>query len=177
MKQSRILALALLVGTVGCEAAFKDLSSASNETMEDGGVDGGVDAGSDSGLPDAGDMDMDMDAGPSSVVAMGPWEGESGYSASGTVSVVEANGQRRLEFDEDFDSSGVPGPFVVVSTRDNLSNGVSAVMGDVTIAALMSRSGAQSYDVPSEVGEFNYVWVYCQPFTVEVARAELTDVP
>ena len=151
----------------GCNANYKDLGAGENEILpSDAGA--GIEAGS---------FDAGVDSGGDGVLSTGTWSGQAGYSASGTVSLLLRNGVRRLEFSDDFRVSSVPGPFVVVSTRPSLAGDVSAQMGDVTIAALSSNRGAQSYNIPSEVDAFAYVWVYCQPFTVEIARAQLMEQP
>ena len=175
-----LIVTAVLMCLVGCDAHFKDLRGSVLPTPDAGPADAGHDSGSsgdaatDGAPTDAGSSDS---GSAETEVARGSWEGESGYNASGTVALVQVGASRRLDFDDEFSVTGVPGPFVVVSTRPSLAGGVSTEMGDLTIGPLDRNSGAQSYEIPPSAGEFDYVWVYCQPFTVEVARALLVAVP
>ena len=91
----------------------------------------------------------------------------------GTARVRQlANGRFVLDLSADFGVSGVPGPVVVLSTRPDLGTSIEPTLGDVEVAELRASSGAQSYDLGPT---FNapYVWVYCKPFGVEIARAAL----
>ncbi len=166
----RALLLSACIGLVGCNARFTSLLPRDSNPSEDGSVpdDGGTDDGG--ATP--------FDAGELLPLAEGQWEGESGYRASGSVTLLVGDGdQGQLEFSDDFSVSRVPGPFVVVSTRSSLSGGVSPERGDRLLGPLQSEEGAQTYDISGDASSFEFAWVYCQPFTVEVARARLVRVP
>lgn len=165
----------LFVGflVAGCEARFDSLSASPPVVTPDAGM-------SDSGLPDAGLSDAGMEDGgiEFALFSQGTWEGRSGYRASGSASLWTASDDRGfVQFEDDFESTSVPGPFVVVSTRDSLSGGVQESLGDQLLGPLQSVSGSQTYQIATGASSLRYVWVYCQPFTVEVARAALTEVP
>lgn len=169
-----------------CDARFVDLRAA--VAVPDGsasGADGGVapDAGitqdggsvADGGPPSDGGLATSPDAG-APVRYEGTWEGRVGYRASGGARVSRGqDGRFALELGADFTVSGVPGPVLVLSTRATLGTSIQPGMGDVEVGALRANSGAQTYDLGER---FNaaYVWVYCKPFGVEVARAGLTLV-
>ena len=185
-----LLTALLVIGllALGCDASFKDLSpsdggggglSGSGGASGTGGAagtgaGGGGGAGGSGGA--AGSGGTSGSDGAPSLLSMGEWTGRNGYGAMGTVSLVDTGSTRRVELGADFVVQGVPGPFVVVSARSSLSGGVQEAVGDRTLGPLDSNSGAQSYDIPDDVGPINFVWVYCLPFTVEVARAELVEV-
>ncbi len=173
VKPSSLVVVGFLVA--GCEARFESLSAGSPPVaIADAGV-------SDSGMPDAGLSDAGQDDGganESVEFSQGTWEGRSGYRASGSVSLWRApDDSGFVQFGDDFEATSVPGPFVVVSTRDSLSGGVQSNLGDQLLGPLQSIAGSQTYQIPTGAASLRYAWVYCQPFTVEVARAALIEVP
>jgi hypothetical protein len=171
---------ALLAVVLSCSAAL----SACDATFTDL-----RDLPGDLGEPDAGSMiaTMDPDAGTNTstntppppserVLARGIWEGRAGHRGEGSVELVEfANGSLELRMGADFLVSGVPGPLVILSTRDAL--GRNLVDGDdLQLGRLINSSGAQNYSVPILDDGRRVAWVFCKPYGVEVARALLSEV-
>jgi hypothetical protein len=156
--------------------------------MSDGGVAAGNDGGaaSDAGVPDAGAPQVSCTAGGAapiaaageSILAQGCMTGRAGHAGRGLAALVRrADGEVSLRFGTDFSVSAVPGPVVVLSTRDSLGTSLQPGQGDQEIAVLLSASGVQSYRVPGGDAGRRYAWVFCKPFGVEVARATLVSVP
>ncbi len=90
-------------------------------------------------------------------------EGLNGYRVSGdAVLSATVSGNLTLQLSEDFSAQNGPGLYLY------LSNNRTNVSGGVEIGPLRSSSGADSYNVPSTVdlGDFDYVLVYCKPFGV-----------
>jgi len=160
------LGVAAAALAAGCEASFvdqrerRDAFQAVDLARTDGGAGGAAD-----GLP-VGEL------------ASGTFEGRAGHAGSGTAELVrEADGRVVLRFGSDFTVSGVPGPVVVLSSRDALGGAINATKGDLHLGTLVASSGAQSYPVPGGDGGRRWAWVYCEPFAVEIARARLEVTP
>ena len=103
-------------------------------------------------------------------VRTGTFEGLAGHNGSGTVRVRMVADTAVIEFQSDFSSTRVPGPFVYLNT------GTDANLGDpIRIAALDSPRGAQTYAavVPTNI-DYEYVLVWCDPANVGVAAARLS---
>ena len=96
-----------------------------------------------------------------------------GHHGSGSVKFTVQDGVGSLEFSNDFAVSGVPGPFVYVNTTNNANTG-----RPLRVAALKSTRGAQTYSfqLPSGV-RYQWVLVWCDPFNVPVAEAEIPPTP
>jgi hypothetical protein len=153
------LSLALLL-VAGCEAHFTDLRPE--------GLNPDFDAGFvDVGPPPASDT----------VLLRGTFSGRGRYSGAGGASLVQrTDGSFELVFAEDFSVSSVPGPVVVLTTRDRIGSRIDAGQGDLDLGTLKMRSGMQSYPAPAAGLTSMYAWVFCRPFGVEIARAELSEV-
>ncbi len=185
--------LASLVGlaavSAGCDANFIDLRdpAAIARAQRDDPIvirlDGGSDPlGAAGSSPDAGFVDggaFNSAGAPVStddtLTAVGSWGGRSNYRAAGQASyVLRPDGVTELRFSDDFSVSRVPGPLVVITARPTIGRGgVDPNAGDVPLGTLRSERGSQVYEVPAGAEDRLYVWVYCDPFSVEVARAEL----
>lgn len=173
----RLLLLPCLA-LVGCDAIYTDLRPDSPP------VDAGLasadaapaDAFADGGVADAGldrDAGPETDAGaPSAITLVGAFEGRGGYDAAGTATLQSTDTGLELVFSEDFASAAVPGPVVVVTPRSAI--GTSLTAADTVVARLDSGSirGANRFDVElAEPPSPAYVFIYCEPFGVETARA------
>lgn len=156
-----------------CNAQFVDLRPESERqstpipplaSATDGG---GLDLGE---TGDGGDV-------PSEVrVAVGSFEGRAGHGGSGGASLVRVGSDLELRFDADFAVSAVPGPAIFLTSRADMGGSIDA-QADIKLGTLTAFNGAQRIAVPAgaDVGRRN-VFVYCQPFRVEVAKAALMDV-
>ena len=97
----------------------------------------------------------------------------AGHAATGSATLVVANGAARLTFSADFSTDQVPGPYVYLNTTNNPNSGQPLRVG-----ALKSRKGAQEYtfSVPSGV-RYEYVVLWCDPFNVGMAEAKIPPTP
>lgn len=153
----------LLLLCAACEAHFTDLRP------DDGGF---------SGPPiDAGFLDVGPPPATDETILAGTFSGRGRYSGSGGASIVQrTDGSFELVFADDFSVSSVPGPVVVLSTRASIGSRIDEAQGDINLGVLQRRSGSQSYEISSAALTAQYAWVYCRPYGVEIARAELMEV-
>ena len=106
------------------------------------------------------------------MLASGSFGGRAGHSGQGTASLVrDADGSERLVFGGDFSVSGVPGPEVVLTSRDSLGTSIDPAT-DLDLGPLQSAAGAQSYPLADDEGR-RRAFIFCKPFGVEVALAVL----
>jgi hypothetical protein len=161
----RLLCCGTLLLLAGCDARFVDLRSAT-----------GPGPGPASPLPDL--AGVDGSGAVEKLLAQGPFTGRAGHAGSGTGQLVRrADGAIEVRFAADFSASNVPGPAVFLTSRADMGTGIDAVT-DINLGTLRAPGGSQAYAVPSgaEQGRRN-VFIYCQPFRVEVAKAALVDEP
>ena len=76
---------------------------------------------------------------------------------------------------DDFSSAAVPGPVVVVTARSAIGRELED--GDIVVTSLSASQiagpGTFSFSTDSIPEDDVFVFVYCEPFGVETARAEL----
>lgn len=99
----------------------------------------------------------------------GSLQGRSNYVITGTISLRQSqDGSLDLYFGNDFQASNGPGLYVY------LSNAPNSVTGAVEIGPLKANSGAQQYNIPSQVtiNMFDFVVIYCKPFGVPFGFGE-----
>lgn len=149
----------------GNDAVAADLAVARTDAVAEGG--GSVAA--DTGI---------LEASPgAATVLRGLMMGRRSYNASGAVELELTPERRVLVFGDDFTVQAVPGPVVVLSKRESLGTSIRPDLGDLELGELQMLRGSQSYALPaSQDGPWDYAWVYCKPFTVEIARAKLERV-
>lgn len=168
--------LGLFVGFLpACEARFVDLRPESERTGSPSQPSGmSTDGGS-----TPGDLGEASDGGtqPNEVrVAVGRFEGRAGHGGSGGVALYRQGSALELRFDADFTVSAVPGPAIFLTSRADMGGSIDA-QADIKLGTLSAFNGAQRIAVPAgaDIGRRS-VFVYCQPFRVEVAKAALMDV-
>ncbi len=187
----------LLLGALGCDARFVDLRPSSladasiTDTLPDTAA---ADAGADTSTADS-DAGMTVDASTgsdasmadtgapdtgttSTVIAQGRFQGRSGYDAAGGVRIESLGGSAYVVvLEDDFESAAVPGPAVVVTARDAI--GTALVDADILVtrltAAQIRGPGRYTFDAATLPAD-PYVFIYCEPFGVETARAA-TEAP
>lgn len=98
------------------------------------------------------------------------------HQGSGTATVYELeDGSRVLRF-EAFDVTNGPDLRVILTPAESVS-GREDVMADgyVELGALKGNIGDQNYDIPAglNLGEYHTVVIYCMPFHVVFATANL----
>ncbi|MBE9167987.1 DM13 domain-containing protein [Pleurocapsales cyanobacterium LEGE 06147] len=99
---------------------------------------------------------------------------EQDHQTTGTVKIIEENGQKYLEFDEDFTTANGPDVQVILY-RDN-SIPVNIEEADyIALSPLESFSGQQRYLIPEDINlkEYQAVGIWCQQFNVTFAYAAL----
>lgn len=92
------------------------------------------------------------------------------HRGSGTATIYEQpNGQRVLRF-EGFDVTNGPSLSVYLA-----KNGADVSEGFVNVGKLKGNKGNQNYEIPADVDltTFNTVVIWCVPFKVTFATAEL----
>lgn len=108
-----------------------------------------------------------------STVATGTFVGRNHFGQGAAQLVDLGNGQFELRFGDDFAVSMVPDPVVYLSSRSALGNTIDAT-SDLYLGPLSSSSGAQAYTIQGDPGSRRYAWVYCRPYRVEIALADMT---
>ena len=113
-------------------------------------------------------------AGPVALAA-GAFEGRSRYSARGTATVFETDGQRVLRF-EDFEADNGPDLVVWLATAGAEASDDELQAEFVELGELKGNIGAQNYELPDEVDidEYASVVIWCRRFSVGFATAGLT---
>ena len=158
-----------------CDARFIDLRPISERS--------GSPSVPPNGAPDGGNLPGDLGEAsdgatlPSEVrVAAGRFEGRAGHGGSGGAGLYRLGGAYELRFDADFTVSAVPGPAIFLTSRADMGGSIDA-LADIKLGTLSAFNGAQRFAIPTgaDVGRRN-VFVYCQPFRVEVAKAALVEV-
>ncbi|MGB5631306.1 MAG: DM13 domain-containing protein [Waterburya sp.] len=99
---------------------------------------------------------------------------EKGHPTTGTLKVIQKNGQQYIELGDDFQT--VEGPAVEIILHKNETVPVNINEEDyVTIAPIQSFEGTQLYEVPEGVDLSTYasVAVWCQEFNVTFGYAQL----
>ena len=157
---------------LGCDARFLDQRSA--EERARGSLDFAMTPVDLAGADLAG---LDLAEPTDTLLAKGTFMGRAGHGGSGDGMLYRAKGGVEVRFAANFTSSGVPGPAVFLTSRDNMGGSIDS-QADIALGTLKSTTGAQTYPVPAgaDVGRRN-VFVYCQPFRVEVSKATLVNVP
>jgi hypothetical protein len=154
-----VSSLIFLLGSSACDATFNDLRDLSAPQDRVRRAPGGTNTSTNT-----------------RVLARGLWEGRAGHAGAGTAELVEFDdGALELRFLEDFTSSGVPGPVVVLSSRESLGRNLDGDE-DLELGVLDASRGAQNYSVPILDDGRRVAWVFCKPFGVEVARAVMAEV-
>lgn len=102
------------------------------------------------------------------------------YNIKGTWNVTEKDGQKVIEFNDDFKTKGGPDLKIYLS-----SNAISDLnSGDVEgtslkLSVLKSNKGAQSYIIPAEVNLSDYksVVIHCEAFSVLWGGFDIATTP
>ncbi len=174
---------ALVGAFAGCSAEFTDLrpeaeATNPNVTTTDMGASNNLDSpdmGSNNTGTDAGEQ---PDSGPTNVepgeetlIAQGDFVNVD-YQTTGSAQYWQlADGSYEVRLTMDFASQGVPGPALALSPRNPLGGSIDA--DELDIGALNMDSGAQSYALPGDPSAYAYAWIWCKPFGLDVAFAEM----
>lgn len=165
------LAAALCTFALGCHARFVDLRDPAAATPDQGSPGDPGDA------PDLAASGGDAGTPVGKVLARGLFEGRAGHGGDGSAELYRSpEGRLEIRLGTDFRVSAVPGPKVILTSREDMGTRIDAQL-DIEVAPLNSPTGAQTYPVSGvDTGRRN-VFIFCKPFSVEVAKAALKDVP
>ena len=97
---------------------------------------------------------------------------EQDHPTEGTATIIEENGQRYLQFDENFTTAR--GPAVKVVLHNNNSVPVNLQEENyLTIAPLQSFDGTQKYLIPEDIDldQYQSVAIWCEQFNVTFGYA------
>lgn len=151
----------------GCDARFVDYRPASERSLP-----------AESSPPDLAGVDLsgiDLSSAEKPL-AEGTFVGRAGHAGTGTATLVQRlDGGFEVRFGSDFSVSNVPGPAVFLTSRMDMGASIDT-QADINLGTLAHFNGAQTYSVPSaSVPGRRNVFVFCQPFRVEVSKAALID--
>lgn len=157
---------------LGCDARFLDQRSAEERARSQ--LDFAMPPVDLAGVDLAG---VDIAEPTDTLLAKGSFMGRAGHGGSGDGMLYRTKAGVEVRFAANFTASGVPGPAVFLTSRDSMGGSIDS-QADIALGTLKSTTGAQTYPVPTgaDVGRRN-VFVYCQPFRVEVSKATLVNVP
>src|SRR5687768_845326 len=106
----------LLPLAIGCEAHFTDLRPDDRNNPD----------------LDAGFLDLGPPPSDDTPILEGTFSGRGSYRGSGGVSIVRKTDDTfELVFADDFSVSSVPGPVIVLSTRETLGRSIQESQGDL----------------------------------------------
>lgn len=91
----------------------------------------------------------------------------SGKQAAGAFQVIEEDGKKYLQFNEDFRVSSGPALEVILHQDSNVASSINE--GDyISLAPLQSTSGSQRYEIPNnlDIEDYASVAVWCEEFNV-----------
>lgn len=94
------------------------------------------------------------------------------HTGSGEVTITRTDGKSTLNFAEDFKVGNGPDLFVYLS-----ANNIDDELGKfVSLGALKSKTGSQTYDLPDNYREYPTVVIWCKSQNVAFSKAELFEV-
>jgi hypothetical protein len=123
-----------------------------------GAIDAAKDAVADFGFPEG-----------AVTFATGSFAGQNDHTVSGHIALARAGDTVYLGFAPDFSHDEAPDPKVGFGNNGSYDKAT-------TFHELKSRSGVQLYEVPStiDVSKYSEVYVWCEEFSVALAKAPLT---
>ena len=98
------------------------------------------------------------------------------HPTQGLASVVEEDGVKYLQFNEDFQSDN--GPALKVILHNSPTVGLKVQEGEyISLGALQSVSGSQRYQIPDEVdvSQYQSVAIWCERFNATFGYAPLNQ--
>lgn len=100
----------------------------------------------------------------------GEFSGSAPYDVSGSMSIVEVDGEQVLVFDESFRSSN--GPDLLVYLSENAVQSGEPLGEFVSLQELKSTSGGQTYSLPENIDDFQSVVIWCRAFAAQFGAAD-----
>lgn len=104
----------------------------------------------------------------------GTFSGNMGYSVSGTATLQQTGNGLQLILGSNFQASS--GPQLGVFLAKTASGALNA-QNSLKLANLIQNSGMQTYNVPAgvDLNDYDYIVIYCIPFTVRFGTAQLNN--
>ena len=100
------------------------------------------------------------------ILKSGTFEGLAGHDAKGIAKIIQTNDMTFLRF-EDFQVTNGPDLRVYITSDGDVKNGIH-------LEKLKGSKGSQNYSLDDvDVGIYDVVVIYCQPFGVYFGQAEL----
>lgn len=101
------------------------------------------------------------------VTAMGNFVGESGHVSSGSATILRRDGVWIVRLEDDFVLDNGPDPKVAL--------GNDGFKSETILGKLKALKGGQEYALPAnlDIGDYTQVYVWCERFSVPLARADL----
>lgn len=99
--------------------------------------------------------------------AEGNFDGRSGHSVSGSVSIIMTDSGHRVVLHDDFRLDSAPDP--------RLALGHEGYRAATQFAKLVKNSGRQVYSLPEGIdpSDYNEVWLWCEAFSVPLGVARV----
>lgn len=180
----QIAFLLACVFAFGCEASFDDLRPESEALIPEVPVPDDMGASQEDATtqPDA-EREQDATASPDEgnntiedvEIASGTFEGRGSYSGSGSASIWKVGSSWEVRLGQDFEVDSVPGPVMVLTRESTLGSSIDASRGDIELGVLESDSGVSVFGLDQDPDDRLVLWVFCKPFGLEVARAQLQE--
>ena len=102
------------------------------------------------------------------------------YNIKGTWNVTEQNGQKVIQFNDDFKTKGGPDLKLYLSSKSisELQSG-DVESTSVKLSVLKSNQGAQSYIIPEDVNLSDYksLVIHCEAFSVLWGGFDIANTP
>ena len=97
-----------------------------------------------------------------------------GNDTVGTFEIIEENGQRYIEFSDDFQTAQGPDLEIILHKAQTVPVSI-AEESYITLAPIQSFTGTQRYAIPNDVDldEYGSVAVWCEEFNVTFGYAQL----
>lgn len=101
-------------------------------------------------------------------VKSGAFEGGSGHSTAGAVSIIEKDGKYLIHLGDDFVQDGTAPDATVALGQDGYDE-------TTNLGKLRSFTGAQDYELPAGIdpAKFNEVYIWCKKFSVPLGVASI----
>lgn len=102
------------------------------------------------------------------------------YNIKGTWNVIEENGQKAIQFNDDFKTKGGPDLKLYLSSKSLSELESGDVEGSsVKLSVLKSNQGAQSYLIPEDVilSDYKSVVIHCEAFSVLWGGFDIATTP
>ena len=113
---------------------------------------------------------LPSDSSEAVVVYQGSFSGVAGHEAGGSYAIIKRDGHWVIRMNEDFTSEKVPDGWVALSDWPEALDSKSQ-----KFSRLIQREGEQEYVLPEGIdpGDFKYLLVWCQRFSVGVAQGRI----